>query len=118
MLLLGTHMKGKGRDCDTMRRNRKTRWLGAVTTAAGLSLALVFLPSAAASASSGVTTGGTFIVAQPWGTLADNFNPYAPSGEQHREHAAACISRSITSMERPESRLRCLARAMPGRITT
>ena len=63
-----------------MRKDRKTRWFGAVTAAAGLSLALVFLPSAAADATSHVTTGGTFIVAQPWGTLADNFNPYAPSG--------------------------------------
>jgi len=54
---------------------------------AGLSLTLVCLPSAGASmgatttaAARAITPGGTFYVAQPWGTIPYNFNPYAPSG--------------------------------------
>lgn len=52
----------------------------------GLSLTLVFLPSAGASMGAATTTtakqitsGGTFYSAQAWGTLADNFNPFVAS---------------------------------------
>jgi peptide/nickel transport system substrate-binding protein len=62
-----------------MKLHRREKWLGAVVAAAGLSLMLVCLPSAVASTRA-IKTGGTFYVAQPWGTLPYNFNPYAPSG--------------------------------------
>jgi peptide/nickel transport system substrate-binding protein len=60
-----------------MKPKLPNKWLGALTAAAALSLAFVFVPAATAGGSTG---GGTFIVAQPWGTIPDNFNPYAPSG--------------------------------------
>ncbi len=69
-----------------MKLHRRQKWLGAVMAGVGLSLTLVFLPSAGASMGAATTTtakqitsGGTFYSAQAWGTLADNFNPFVAS---------------------------------------
>jgi peptide/nickel transport system substrate-binding protein len=51
----------------------------ALAAAAVLVLAGVLAPSVGAR-SSALKTGGTITVAQPWGTIPNNFNPYAPSG--------------------------------------
>jgi peptide/nickel transport system substrate-binding protein len=48
----------------------------ALVAAAVLSLSGLIAPSAGSAAKS----GGTFTVAQPWGAIPNNFNPYSPSG--------------------------------------
>jgi peptide/nickel transport system substrate-binding protein len=65
-----------------MYRKLKGRSVGALSAATALALVVVFLPSIANAASSRATSGATFNVAQSWGTLPDNFNPYAPSGSR------------------------------------
>jgi peptide/nickel transport system substrate-binding protein len=84
-----------------MKLHRREKWLGAVMAGAGLSLTLVFLPSAGASmraiTTSGtraITPGGTLQVAQPWGTIPHNFNPYAPSGA-NAAGTKSCIYQSL-----------------------
>jgi peptide/nickel transport system substrate-binding protein len=57
-----------------LRTKILTASAGAVAVA--VALAVVLAPSAAV----GSTGGATFTVAQPWGTIPDNFNPYAASG--------------------------------------
>jgi ABC-type transport system substrate-binding protein len=76
-----------------MKLHRRGKWLGAVIAAAGMSLMVVLLPSAAASVGT-IATGGTFYAAQPWGTLPDNFNPYAPSGA-NAPGTESCIYQSL-----------------------
>jgi len=84
-----------------MKLNRREKWLGTVMAAAGLSLTLVCLPSAGASmraiTTSGtraITPGGTLQVAQPWGTLVDNFNPYSPAGAE-APGTKSCLYQSL-----------------------
>jgi peptide/nickel transport system substrate-binding protein len=84
-----------------MKLHRREKWLGAVMAGAGLSLMLAFLPSAGASmraittgGTRAITTGGTFYAAQPWGTLPDNFNPYAPSGA-NAPGTKSCLYQSL-----------------------
>jgi peptide/nickel transport system substrate-binding protein len=84
-----------------MKLHRREKWLGAVMAAAGLSLTLVCLPSAGASvgatttaAARAITPGGTFYSAQPWGTLPDNFNPYAPVGA-NAPGTKSCLYQSL-----------------------
>src|ERR1700678_1991806 len=78
-----------------MKRNRTT-WVAAAVAAAGLSAVMIF--SAAAGANTGSTrsikSGGSFLAAQPWGTLPDNFNPYAPSGA-NAPGTESCIYQSL-----------------------
>jgi peptide/nickel transport system substrate-binding protein len=84
-----------------MKLHRREKWLGAVMAGTGLSLMLAFLPSAGASmraittgGTRAITTGGTFYAAQPWGTLPDNFNPYAPSGA-NAPGTKSCLYQSL-----------------------
>lgn len=84
-----------------MKLHRRERWLGAVMAGAGLSLTLVCLPSAGASmgavttsTAKAITAGGTFYAAQAWGTLPDNFNPYAPSGT-NAPGTKSCLYQSL-----------------------
>ena len=84
-----------------MKLHRRERWLGAVMAGAGLSLTLVCLPSAGASmgavttsTAKAITAGGTFYAAQAWGTLPDNFNPYAPSGA-NAPGTKSCLYQSL-----------------------
>ena len=76
-----------------MKLHRRERWLGAAMAGAGLSLTLAFLPSAGASMRA-ITTSGTLQVAQPWGTIPHNFNPYAPSGA-NAAGTKSCIYQSL-----------------------
>ena len=81
-----------------MHRKLRNQLIGVLATAVGLSMALVFVPSAASNAQSveprSSGTSGTFIVAQPWGTMPDNFNPYAPSGA-NAPGTKSCIYQSL-----------------------
>jgi peptide/nickel transport system substrate-binding protein len=78
-----------------MRGSTVTRRL-AVTAVAGLSLviALATASSAAGAKPAHIASGGTFTVAQPWGTIPDNFNPYAPSGSS-APGTKSCIYQSL-----------------------
>jgi len=60
----------------------RARWrLPAIAVAAAsVATAVSFAGSAEATNVAHIASGGTFNVAQPWGTIPDNFNPYAPSG--------------------------------------
>ncbi|MGC2167690.1 MAG: hypothetical protein WA580_01145, partial [Acidimicrobiales bacterium] len=60
--------------------------------AASLALVGVFVPEITNAASG--TTGATFTVAQPWGTIPDNFNPYAPSGS-NAPGTKSCVYQSL-----------------------
>src|SRR5579875_2206854 len=62
--------------------------LGIAITAM-LAVSIVLAPAAAAAKS-----GGTFAVAQAWGTIPDNFNPYAPSGAS-APGTKSCIYQSL-----------------------
>jgi peptide/nickel transport system substrate-binding protein len=84
-----------------MKLHRRAKWLGAIMAGAGLSLTLACLPTAGASTgavtksgTAAITSGGTFYAAQPWGTLPDNFNPYAPSGA-NAPGTKSCIYQSL-----------------------
>lgn len=70
----------------------RTRYLRFLVLAASLALVSVFVPAITNSASG--TTGATFTVAQPWGTIPDNFNPYAPSGS-NAPGTKSCVYQSL-----------------------
>ncbi len=70
----------------------RTRYLRVVVVAASLALVGVFVPEITNAASG--TTGATFTVAQPWGTIPDNFNPYAPSGS-NAPGTKSCVYQSL-----------------------
>ena len=46
------------------------------------------------STAKAITAGGTFYAAQAWGTLPDNFNPYAPSGA-NAAGTKSCLYQSL-----------------------
>ena len=70
----------------------RTRYLRVTAVAASLALVGVFLPMITNAASG--TTGATFTVAQAWGTIPDNFNPYAPSGS-NAPGTKSCLYQSL-----------------------
>lgn len=69
----------------------RTKLLGAATVSAALSLVCVFVP-AVTNIASGSTS--TFSVAQAWGTIPDNFNPYSPSGSS-APGTESCLYQSL-----------------------
>jgi len=70
----------------------RTRYLRIVALAASLALVGVFVPAITNTASGAV--GATFTAAEPWGTIPDNFNPYAPSGS-NAPGTKSCIYQSL-----------------------
>jgi peptide/nickel transport system substrate-binding protein len=74
-----------------MKRIR-TKVLGTVTAFMAIALAVVFVPPALTQTAG--ASGGTFVVAQPWGTIPDNFNPYAPSGS-NAPGTKSCLYQSL-----------------------
>ncbi|MFY9783048.1 MAG: ABC transporter substrate-binding protein [Acidimicrobiales bacterium] len=70
----------------------RTRYLRVLVVAASIALVGVFVPEITNAASG--TTGATFTVAQPWGTIPDNFNPYAPSGA-NAPGTESCLYQSL-----------------------
>src|ERR1700744_528991 len=70
----------------------RTRYLRILVAAASLSLVGGFVPVIANVASG--ATGATFTVAEPWGTIPDNFNPYAPSGS-NAPGTKSCLYQSL-----------------------
>jgi peptide/nickel transport system substrate-binding protein len=70
----------------------RTRYLRVLVIAASLALVGVFVPEITNAASG--TSGATFTVAQPWGTIPDNFNPYAPSGS-NAPGTHSCLYQSL-----------------------
>src|ERR1700691_5286604 len=70
----------------------RTRYLRFLVLAASLALVSVFVPEITNTASG--ATGATFTVAQAWGTIADNFNPYAPSGS-NAPGTKSCVYQSL-----------------------
>jgi peptide/nickel transport system substrate-binding protein len=69
----------------------RTRYLRVLVVAASLALVGVFVPAITNTASG---AGATFTVAQAWGTIADNFNPYAPSGS-NAPGTKSCLYQSL-----------------------
>jgi peptide/nickel transport system substrate-binding protein len=70
----------------------RTRYLRFLVLAASLALVSVFVPEITNTASG--ATGATFTVAQAWGTIPDNFNPYAPSGS-NAPGTESCLYQSL-----------------------
>jgi peptide/nickel transport system substrate-binding protein len=58
-----------------MKPKSRVKTLAASAAAIAVALTVVLVPSAAVG-----STGATFTVAQAWGTIPDDFNPYATSG--------------------------------------
>jgi peptide/nickel transport system substrate-binding protein len=78
-----------------MRVSRAFRRLPAfAVAAASVAMALAFASNAEATKVAHISSGGTFNVAQPWGTIPDNFNPYAPSGS-NAPGTESCIYQSL-----------------------
>jgi peptide/nickel transport system substrate-binding protein len=69
----------------------RTKLLGAAIVSAALALVCVFVPAVTNTASGSTNV---FSVAQAWGTIPDNFNPYAPSGSS-APGTQSCLYQSL-----------------------
>jgi peptide/nickel transport system substrate-binding protein len=78
-----------------MQVSRAFRRLPAVAAASAVAVT-VFASAGSAQANrvGHAASGGTLNVAQPWGTIPDNFNPYAPSGS-NAPGTESCIYQSL-----------------------
>jgi peptide/nickel transport system substrate-binding protein len=72
-------------------KNIRSKLLGAAIVSASLALVSVFVPAVTNTASGSTSV---FSVAQAWGTIPDNFNPYAPSGSS-APGTQSCLYQSL-----------------------
>jgi peptide/nickel transport system substrate-binding protein len=78
-----------------MSASTSGRRLAAAASAAVLvAMVLACASGASAKTARSASAGGTFNIAQPWGQIVDNFNPYAPSGS-NAPGTDSCIYQSL-----------------------